>query len=79
VSLCNVSNNNCIEGLLQKSSIQLGAYTKIYNTLVTPTLFYSSEIWSIKIKDKSKITIRIDLFEMLKKYTWKDSKGSKTF
>jgi hypothetical protein len=48
---------------------------KLYNTLALPTLLYSSEYWTIKARDTTRITAsEIKYMRLPAGYTWTDHK-----
>jgi hypothetical protein len=48
---------------------------QLYNTLALPTLFYSSENWTINARDATRITAaETKYMRRTAKYTWTDDK-----
>jgi hypothetical protein len=48
-----------------------------YNTLALPLLLYDSENWTVKAKDKSRLTAaEMKLMRKTANYTWRDHKSN---
>jgi hypothetical protein len=64
-----------INNTLKPNEVQKGTRIKLYTTLALPVLLYGSETWTVKSKDKSRLTaVEIRFMRKTLKYTWRDHK-----
>jgi hypothetical protein len=64
-----------INSTFKPNKVQKGTRIKLYTTLALPVLLYGSETWTVKSKDKSRLTAaEIRFMRKTAKYTWRDHK-----
>jgi hypothetical protein len=64
-----------ISNTFKPNKVQKGTRIKLYNTLALPILLYGSETWTVKSKDKSRLTAAEMKFKRkTARYTRRDHK-----
>jgi hypothetical protein len=64
-----------INNTFNSNKVQKGTRIKLYATLALPLLLYGSETWTLKSKDKSRLTAaEMRFMRNTAKYTWRDHK-----
>jgi hypothetical protein len=64
-----------INNTLKSNKVQKGTRIKLYNTLALPVLLDGSDNWTVKSKDKYRLTAaEMRFMRKTAKYTWSDHK-----